>query len=258
MTNDYGGTTNDSREYVATQRVPPEAVSRQHRLAGGSRVPTFVEQLCQFFHRRWLPRCERYFALPRNWLYARLLQVEDIRLGSGCRIKGLNCLHIGRAFSALDHLWLEAVERDWAGNLYRPSLTIGDDVAFGYSVHVAATHRVHIGNNVLVGSNVIITDHNHGLYKGVGQSSPLEPPVSRPLTSDAETVVEDNVWIGDGAAILPGAHIGMGSIIGANSVVSGTIAQYCMAAGVPARPIRVYDWESKTWVAVDKIPCSSS
>ena len=156
------------------------------------------------------------------------------------------------------NLWLEAVERDRAGNLYNPSLTIGDDVVFGYGVHVAATNRVHIGNDVLVGSHVIITDHNHGIYNGAGQSSPFERPANRLLTSDAETVVEDNVWIGDGAVILPGAHIGMGSIIGANSIVNGTIPRHCMAAGIPARPIKVYDWGSKTWVPVDKASCSSS
>ena len=70
---------------------------------------------------------------------------------------------------------------------------------------------------------MIITDHNHGIYNGIEQTSPFERPANRLLTSDAETVVEDNVWIGDGAAILPGAHIGIGSIIGANSIVNGII-----------------------------------
>ena len=211
-----------------------------------------MDQLCRYFHRKWLPRYQRYRALPRNFLYSRLFQVEKISLGSGCRIRGLSSLHIGRAFKALDHLWLEAVERDRAGNLYNPSLTIGNDVVFGYDVHVAATNRVHIGNDVLVGSHVIITDHNHGIYKGAGQSRPFERPAERLLTSDAETVVEDNVWIGDGVVILPGAHIGMGSIIGANSIVNGTIPRYCMAAGTPARPIKVYDMGVQTWVPVDK------
>jgi lipopolysaccharide O-acetyltransferase len=72
------------------------------------------------------------------------------------------------------------------------------------------------------------------------------------LTPDAETVVEDNVWIGDGVVILPGSHIGEGSIIGANSVVNGVIPKYCSAAGIPARPIRVYDCDSKSWLPADK------
>jgi acetyltransferase-like isoleucine patch superfamily enzyme len=239
---------NDSPGCVATQRAPTDVIGRRQGATGDSKAPGFVDQLCRYYHRKWLPRYERYRALPRNLLYAHLLRVENISLGSGYRIRGVSCLHIGRAFKALDNLWLEAVERDTAGNLYNPSLTIGDDVVFGYGVHVAATHRVHIGNDVLVGSHVIITDHNHGIYKGPMQSSPFEPPANRQLTSDAETVVEDNVWIGDGVVILPGAHIGMGSIIGANSIVNGTIPRHCMAAGTPARPIKVYDWDSKTWL----------
>jgi acetyltransferase-like isoleucine patch superfamily enzyme len=239
---------NDSQGRVATERAPTDATSRQRGAAFDSKAPTFVDQVCRYFHRKWLPRYERYRALPRNFLYSRLFQVESISLGSGSRIRGLSRIRIGRAFKALDALWLEAVERDRAGNLYDPSLTIGNGVVFGYGVHVAATNRVHIGNDVLVGSHVIITDHNHGIYKGVEQSSPCERPAERLLTADAETVVEDNVWIGDGAVILPGAHIGMGSIIGANSIVNGAIPRHCMAAGTPARPIKVYDWESKTWV----------
>ena len=115
-------------------------------------------------------------------------------------------------------------------------------------MHVAATNCVRIGNDVLVGSRVIITDHNHGIYRGDTQSSPLERPADRLLTSNAEAIVEDNVWIGDGAIILPGAHIGTGSIIAANSVVNGTIPKYCTAAGIPAEPIKKYDWTSNSWV----------
>jgi acetyltransferase-like isoleucine patch superfamily enzyme len=258
MTNNRGGITNDPQARVATQRAPIEACGRQHGSAGDSKAASFVDHLCRYFHRKWLPRYERYRALPRNFLYSRLLQVESISLGAGCRIRGLSRLHIGRAFKALDNLWLEAVERDRAGNLYNPSLIIGNDVVFGYGVHLAATNRVHIGNDVLVGSHVIITDHNHGTYKGVEQTSPFERPANRLLTSDAETVVEDNVWIGDGAVILPGAHIGMGSVIGANSIVNGIIPRHSMAAGTPARPIKVYDGESKTWVPVDNASSSSS
>jgi acetyltransferase-like isoleucine patch superfamily enzyme len=198
-----------------------------------------------------LPRLERYRAVPRNALYGRLLGARDIKVGAGVRLRGADSIRIGKAFKALDHLWLEAVERDRSGNRYEPSLIIGDDVVFGFFVHVAATKRVEIGNHVLVGSRVIITDHNHGLYQGDLQSSPLEAPADRRLTPDRETIVEDNVWIGDGVVILPGSHIGRGSIIGANSVVNGTVPAHCIAAGLPARPIRFYDIESKRWIRRD-------
>ncbi len=214
-----------------------------------------TDRLCHSLHHTWLARAERYLALPRNMFYSRLLHAEDIRLGSHNTIKGITGLQIGRSFRALDQLWLATIESDRAGNRYVPSLIIGNNVVFGYGVHVAAANFVRIGNDVLVGSRVIITDHNHGIYRGDVQSSPLEAPADRPLTCDAEVVVEDNVWIGDGVAILPGSQIGQGSIIGANSVVSCTIPKFCIAAGNPARPIKVYDCDSQSWIPTDSNRC---
>ena len=78
------------------------------------------------------------------------------------------------------------------------------------------------------------------------QSSPLEAPADRPLTCDAEVVVEDNVWIGDGVAILPGSQIGQGSIIGANL---SRVVRYPSSASLLGihRPIKVHDCDSQSW-----------
>jgi acetyltransferase-like isoleucine patch superfamily enzyme len=228
-----------------------ETADARHGLPRDAGTESLATRLCLFLYRTWLLRRERVLAIPRNMFYSHLLHAEDIRLGARSRIKGISRLQIGRAFKALDYLWLDAIEVDRMGNRYEPSLVIGDDVVVGYFVHIAATNSVRIGNGVLMGSRVIITDHNHGIYKGEVQSSPLEKPAERLLTSDAETVVDDDVWIGDGVVILPGSHIGRGSIIGANSVVSGVIPKYCTAVGIPARTIRVYDCESKAWLPTD-------
>ena len=50
-------------------------------------------------------------------------------------------------------------------------------------------------------------------------------------------VIEDNVWIGRGAAILSGAHIGKGSVIGAGAVVKGNIPEYSIVIGNPAKVV---------------------
>ena len=105
---------------------------------------------------------------------------------------------------------------------------------------------------MLIGSRVIITDHNHGLYKGSPQSTPFERPAERTLSSDVETIVEDKVWIGDGVVVLPGSRIGAGSIIGANSIVNGVIPAHCIAAGSPARVLRLYDFDAKAWLSIPK------
>jgi acetyltransferase-like isoleucine patch superfamily enzyme len=218
---------------------------------------SLTDRICQSLHHTWLAKAERCLGLPRNIYYSRLLHAEDIWLGSGNTIKGITGLQIGRSFRALDQLWLATIDCDRAGNRYTPTLIIGNNVTVGYGVHVAATNFVRIGNDVLMGSRVIITDHNHGIYRGEVQSSPLEVPADRPLTGDTEVVIEDDVWIGDGVAILPGSRIGQGCIIGANSVVRSTIPKFCVVAGNPARAIKVYDAESQTWVPADSDRCSA-
>ena len=62
------------------------------------------------------------------------------------------------------------------------------------------------------------------------------PPSDLPLKGD--TVIGNDVWIGQNAVILPGVHIGDGAIIGAESVVGGEVAPYTIVVGNPARPVR--------------------
>lgn len=52
------------------------------------------------------------------------------------------------------------------------------------------------------------------------------------------TVIQSDVWIGDGAIILPGVTVGVGAVIGANSVVLRDVAPYEIVGGIPAKPIR--------------------
>lgn len=65
-----------------------------------------------------------------------------------------------------------------------------------------------------------------------------DPPAPADLPFKGDTVIGNDVWIGQNAVILPGVHIGDGAIIGANSVVGGAIEPYTVAAGNPAKAIR--------------------
>lgn len=55
-------------------------------------------------------------------------------------------------------------------------------------------------------------------------------------------------FIGMGARIFPGVTIGKHCVIGANAVVTHDIPDYCVAAGMPARVIKRYDFEKGEWV----------
>ena len=66
----------------------------------------------------------------------------------------------------------------------------------------------------------------------------MNPPAQADLPLKGDTVIDNDVWIGQNAVILPGAHIGDGAIIGANSVVGGDVAPYTVVIGNPARMLR--------------------
>ena len=66
----------------------------------------------------------------------------------------------------------------------------------------------------------------------------MEPPAERDLPFKGDTVIGNDVWIGQNAVILPGVRIGDGAIIGANSVVGSSVDPYTVVAGNPARVLR--------------------
>ena len=66
----------------------------------------------------------------------------------------------------------------------------------------------------------------------------MDPPAISELPFKGDTVVGNDVWIGQNAVILPGVQIGDGAIIGANSVVGSSVAPYTIAVGNPAKALR--------------------
>ena len=66
----------------------------------------------------------------------------------------------------------------------------------------------------------------------------MAPPAISDLPLKGDTIVGNDVWIGQNAVILPGVHIGDGAIIGANSVVGSDIPPYTIVVGNPARETR--------------------
>lgn len=112
--------------------------------------------------------------------------------------------------------------------IYGPEqLELGDQVDIGEFTHIRANGGVSIGSRVLIAANVIITSRAH----------PVELP-RWGVNEDARVVIEDDVWIGAGAVVLPGVTIGRGAVVAAGAVVTRSVAPRTVVAGVPARPIR--------------------
>ena len=166
----------------------------------------------------------------------------------GSTIRGGYNIHLGRDFYAGRGFWIECVSTH-QGIRYFPEIRIGDNFSASNYVHIGAVGKITIGNNVLIGSKVIIIDHSHGSYSGDLQSSPDSPPVFRRLGNKEKAInICDNVWLCDGVTILPGVEIGSGSIVSANSVVSDDVPAFTIVAGIPARIIKRYDPTSRKWM----------
>ncbi len=115
---------------------------------------------------------------------------------------------------------------------YAPSIIIGNGVSIGEDAHITCINKIVIGNNVLTGKKVLITDNAHG----TSNRSDLDiAPISRLLYSKGSVIIEDNVWIGEKASIMPGVHIGKSAVIGANAVVTKDVPAYTVVGGIPAK-----------------------
>ena len=174
------------------------------------------------------------------------LGAPGLHLGPGCRVLSARFISFGRGVFAERNLWLEAVT-SYRSQRFTPKITIGDHVCFADGVHISSISSIAIGSHTLFGSRIYVSDHNHGIYRGQEQSRPDEPPAHRLLGGGGPVVIGENVWIGDNSVIIGPATIGNGAIIGANSVIRGVIPPNTIVAGAPAKPIKVFNFQTGSW-----------
>ena len=166
----------------------------------------------------------------------------------GAKICGTKYIHIGNNCSFGKNIWIDAVSK-YAGEFFKPNLTIGNDFSCSDYVHITAIKQVKIGHGVLVGSKVLITDHSHGKYASLNQSTPDISPANRPLFFRGDVNIGDNVFIGDNVVIMGPANIENGAIIGSNSVITGFIPSNSIVVNdIKMRIAKKYSGISQEWV----------
>lgn len=116
------------------------------------------------------------------------------------------------------------------GAQFSSEVSLGDNSGIG--VNALISSHVTIGNDVMMGPECMIFTSNHGMDR-------LDIPMWKQKHSEPRPVVIGNdVWIGARVIILPGVHIGDGSVIGAGSVVTKDVEACSIVAGNPAKLIR--------------------
>jgi len=105
---------------------------------------------------------------------------------------------------------------------------IGNNSGIGMASYIGT---VEIGNDVMMGPEVVILSLDHAYFES------LILIRNQGLRQDRPVVIEDDVWIGTRAIILPGVRIGQGAVVAAGAVVTKNIEPYSVVAGNPAKLI---------------------
>ena len=147
-------------------------------------------------------------------------------------VYGPHQIALGAHSLVLQGTWLSVESQAW--NNPAPTLSIGKRVGIRPYCVISAAERVEIGDDVIIAafSSVIDSDHTYSM----GRPNVMHNPIAT-----APIRIGRGTWIAERVAVLRGADIGRCCIIGANSVVKGTIPDYSIAVGAPARVVGQVD-----------------
>lgn len=174
--------------------------------------------------------------LPR-----RIINPEKIFLGNNVSIGP------GSFLIAMTHyptVSMQHPDKQQSLQRFNSRITIGNRVTSTGGLQVAAQGEITIEDDVMLASNILLNDGLHG-YENTNK-----PYKYQKICRIAPISIRRGCWIGQNVVILPGVTIGELSIIGANSVVTGSVPDRCIAVGNPARVIKRWEESSQRWVSV--------
>lgn len=177
-----------------------------------------------------------FYVMRRNYFTARYKsQFKSFGKGSllapKCRLLRVGRVSVGCNSSIMSNCVLEVCEN---GN-NTPEMIIGNNISLGEYSHITCSNRIVIGDGLLTGRFVLITDNGHG--RGVIEEREI-CPLAREVYSKGEIVIGKNVWLGDKVTVLPNVHIGDNVVVGANSVVTKDLPSNVVVAGNPAKIVK--------------------
>lgn len=177
---------------------------------------------------RFLKRLrDKLFSLLVSGAFARFgrktVLVQPIRLDGEERIAIGDRVYVGA------NCWLQTLPD---GDNTSVAVSVGEGSSFAGACVISAARSVTLEDHVLLARNVYISDHAH-------KYSDTDIPIKDQGLDKIEPVlIKRGAWLGQNVVVCPGVTIGVGAVIGANSVVTQNIPDYCVAAGAPARVLK--------------------
>jgi acetyltransferase-like isoleucine patch superfamily enzyme len=195
-------------------------------LAGGP--PTLLR-----FMRRHRMLTPRYAHLVARWAWLKLRWRGRLQTDGLCFVCPGVKFEIGRG--AVLHLgrW------SWIGQgtkirVHEGEVRIGAKTVLGQECTISSFQHIEIGRECILADRVMLIDFDHGVVD-------VERPVREQGIYKRDVVVGHNVWVGYGVCVLRGVRIGDNAVLGTSAVVGRNVPANAVAAGVPARVIRMRD-----------------
>ncbi len=151
-----------------------------------------------------------------------------------------SCMSRGLCGQLKRYVWISTLAKSVGKNVaifpnvyfeHLDRLTIGNNVSIHQMCYIDAGGEIEIGNDVSIAHRTTILSNNHHYTE-------IDKPIKYQGMDQAKTIIEDNVWIGCGVTVLAGTHLGYGSVIGANSVITKNVMTNEIVAGNPAHHIK--------------------
>lgn len=160
-------------------------------------------------------------------------------IGLGVKIVNRGCIKFGSNVIVRPSTCIYA-------NGTKSMVCLSDGVEIGNHSTISSVNEVIFEKDVLTGPHVFVSDHNHE-YRNI------KLPVSKQgimSQMDSKVIVGEGSWLGTNVVVVGKVRIGKHCVIGANSVVTKDIPDYSVAAGIPAKVIKRYDFEKEEWMRV--------
>lgn len=133
---------------------------------------------------------------------------------------------------------------EFGGEKYSCEIIFEENCYVGNRIKLLCNDKIVIHKNTLMASDILITTENHSMDIECGI------PYGKQKLTHAPVEIGENCWIGEKVIILPGVKIGDWAVIAAGAVVNKSVPPYELWGGVPAVPLKRYNFETKSWEKV--------